>query len=298
MKISKNRIINVEQYTKLYSQNELLYVVARCNDMSFSDFQFMGFPKNIIAGMTILPKPVGPVSQYNANGKEIVHRNKPKETVYHDVWLKDWHGDYHSVDVPYERYPRTEIKAPCVEIKVIAKKGEFYFATDGISNSDRNKDLIKHCINLFLELFGVCELFDKSFTPIVKQLPVKRVNWQILPEGEKPWIYLSSLADENKNVNDKQKNLEKYRIETILGYKPDELYYGKGGFHGYLVFVFKKKKLVVMENIMYGNATYIFDKNWKALSQMTKAEIIQDKLMKYRLQHNHYWKSQLKNILK
>ena len=298
MKITKRRIKNVDQFTKLYAQNEKLYIVANLKDIGPGVIQSIGFPEDIKVGITILPKVKGPISDYNANGKYIVHEDKPKETVYHTILHRDWHGNYGFADMPYERYPRTFIPAPNIELTIIEIEGKLFISTIGLDNNEQNAEQIKHCINLFLELFGICELYDKSLTPIVKNVPLKRVNWQILPEGEYPWQHIAKLAGGIGSLRDNQGKLERYRIESILSYKPDEMYYGTGGFYGYLVFIFKKKNLVIMENIKYGNATYVFEGNWKKFSQMTKAEIIQEKLMKDRLRHNKYWKYQLGKVIK
>lgn len=298
MKITKRRIKNVDQFTKLYAQNEKLYIVANLKDIGPGVIQSIGFPEDIKVGITILPKVKGPISDYNANGKYIVHEDKPKETVYHTILHRDWHGNYGFADMPYERYPRTFIPAPNIELTIIEIEGKLFISTIGLDNNEQNAEQIKHCINLFLELFGICELYDKSLTPIVKNVPLKRVNWQILPEGEYPWQHIAKLAGGIGSLRDNKGKLERYRIESILSYKPDEMYYGTGGFYGYLVFIFKKKNLVIMENIKYGNATYVFEGNWKKFSQMTKAEIIQEKLMKDRLRHNKYWKYQLGKVIK
>lgn len=298
MKIIKERIRNVDQYTNLFAQNEEIHIVASLKDIDSSVLQSVGFTEDLVEGITILPKAVGPVSDYNANGKYLCHKDRPKETVYHSVWHRDWHGNYGFADMPYERYQRTSIPAPNVEITIIDNNGEALVATKGIENNKQNADLIKHCINLFLELFGVCELLDKNLSPLVKNIPLKRVNWQILPEGKYPWTRLAKLAGGNGNSNDNQGNFEQYRIETILERNPDEVCYGTGGFHGYLVFIFNKKNLVVMENIKYGNATYVFEGDWKEVSQMSKAEIIQGQLMKCRILHQKGWKSQMRKLLK
>jgi hypothetical protein len=297
MKITKRRIINVEQFTRLYAQNERIYIVANLKDIDPGIIKSVGFPEDLKVGTTILPKAKGPVSEYNANGKFISHKDLPKETVYHLVLHRDWHGNYGLVDMPYGRYPRTSIPAPYVEFTIIDINKELFVATKGIDNNNQNSWLLKHCINLFLELFGICELYDKGLTPIVKNVPLKRVNWQILPEGEYPWQHLTKLAGGIGNVRNNKGKLERYRIESILSYKPDEVYHGTGGFYGYLVFIFKKKKLVIMENIKYGNATYVFVGDWKKFSQMTKAEIIQENLMKERLLHQKGWKYQLGKVM-
>lgn len=46
MKITKRRIINVEQFTKLYAQNEKLYIVANLKDIGPRVIQSIGFIKN------------------------------------------------------------------------------------------------------------------------------------------------------------------------------------------------------------------------------------------------------------
>lgn len=92
--------------------------------------------------------------------------------------------------------------------------------------------------------------------------------------------------------------LQKHRFTTIIKYKPDAVYYGNGGFHGYLVFVFKKKGLVLMENMIYGNATYVFRDNWEELSKLSKAEIIQNNLQEKRLVHRGSWPMQIGSILR
>ena len=64
MKITKRRIKNVEQFTKLYAQNEKLYIVANLKDIGPRVIQSIGFPEDLKVGITILPKAKGPVSDY------------------------------------------------------------------------------------------------------------------------------------------------------------------------------------------------------------------------------------------
>lgn len=87
-------------------------------------------------------------------------------------------------------------------------------------------------------------------------------------------------------------------VYTYLEFKPGVLYYGNGGFHGYLVFVFKRKGLVLMENMIYGNATYIFRDNWEELSKKSKAEIVKDGLQEHRFVHRRNWSNLIKKLLK
>lgn len=61
MKITKRRIINVEQFTRLYAQNERLYIVTNLKDINPGIIKSVGFPEDLKVGTTILPKAKGPV---------------------------------------------------------------------------------------------------------------------------------------------------------------------------------------------------------------------------------------------
>jgi hypothetical protein len=52
-----------------------------------------------------------------------------------------------------------------------------------------------------------------------------------------------------------------------------------------------------MENVLYGNATYIFENEWEQFSRMTKAEIINNNLQKERFVHRNGWEDQIQSIL-
>lgn len=298
MKIIKRRVISINDYTRQFKSGELIHVACRLSEFESSELVNLGFSSSLSVGETILPRVVGPVSNFNTNGGEIVHKDQPKEKKYFSSWIKDWHGYYHEVDIPRMCYPRTEIDAPTIEISIVEIREEKFIVSHGIVNLECNHEQIKLVINLFLELFGQCELFDEKFEPLIRDVPVKRVNWQVLPEGEYPWQKLASLAGGSGNPKDMDGHSEMYRITTVLKYAPDLLVYGNGGFYGYLVFVFKNKNLVVMENIKYGNATYIFDRDWESISQLSKGEIIHQNLMKYRLPHGKRWKNQISKVLK
>lgn len=298
MIINKKRIYNVNEYTALFEVGSLIHVVCGASEIGHSRLRSVGFTAALAVGETILPKSVGPVSRFNAYGKEFVHNNQPKESRSFSRWMTDWHGGYHIADYFLDCYPRTFIEAPAIEMSIVEIDGEKYVTSEGIQNATGNQELLRNTINLFLELFGQCELLDENMGSAVCDIPVKRVNWQILPEGECPWQKLALLAGGSGDLNNLKGVSEKYRIETVLKFKPDMLVYGTGGFSGYMVFVFKNKNLVVMENIRYGNATYIFEGDWEAVSQLSKGEIIQQKLMKDRLQHGKSWRREIEKIIK
>lgn len=299
MIITGKRVINIDKYTSLCKNQEVLFVAYKVpvfNEESV--IRKIGFPDSHIRNVKVLPKVIGSVSLFNQRGKDIPQKNLPKETYYRETCIKDWHGYYHYVDIPAKRYQSIHVPAPAEELSLLDINTETYILSDSINNNGSESERLKHIINLFLEYFGECTLLGEDLVPLVHSAELKRSYWQILPEGEYPWKRLNQLTGGIQDENELIGKLQYHRFETIIRHKPDVLYYGTGGFHGYLVFIFKRKNLAVMENLVYGNATYIFDNNWTEMSQKTKAEILEGQHAKYRLLHNKKWVYTINNLLK
>jgi len=299
MLISKSRVNSIDKYIAPFKNEDGLYVATEINtEVQEQRLKGIGFPSVDLTGVKIIPRGIGPVTRFNTEGRDIPLKHLPMETYYRDAYIKDWHGDYHYVDIPAERYQRRHVEAPCQEISLIAIVGKNYAISDLLPNTQDNKERIKHVVNMFLEIFGVCEILNKNKCPEVATAKLKRANWQILPEGEIVWEHVNQIAGNIQDSNELVGQLQKYRFKTIIKYKPDLVYYGNGGFHGYLVFVFKKKNLVLMENMIYGNATYVFRDNWAELSKLSKAEIIKHNLQEKRLVHRESWPYQIGGLLR
>ena len=299
MLITKTRINSIEKYIRPFKKEDGLYVATEISSKRLEQkLKTIGFPSIDFAGVKLIPRGIGPISKFNSEGRDIPQKHLPMETYYHEALIKDWHGDYHYVYIPRERYHRKHIDAPLQEISLITIGNKNYAISDLLPNTPEGKELIKHVVNLFLEIFGVCEILNKNKCQEVATAKLKRANWQIIPEGEIVWERVNQIAG---NIQDPKENvglLQKYRFKTIIQHKPDLVYYGKGGFHGYLVFVFKKKNMVLMENMIYGNATYVFRDNWEELSKLSKAEIIKHNLQEKRLVHREGWPYQISKLFK
>lgn len=297
MLITKKRINSIDRYIAPFKGEDSLYVATEINsDALEQNLKTIGFPSVDFTGVKLIPRGIGPVTKFNAEGRDIPLKDLPMETYYRDAYIIDWHGDYHYVDIPGERYRRQHIDAPYQEISLIKIEGKNYAISDLLPNTQEGKDLIKHVVNLFLEIFGVCEILDKNKCPEVATAKLKRANWQILPEGEIVWERVNQITGGIQDSNELVGQLQKFRFKTIIQYKPDLVYYGNGGFHGYLVFVFKKKNLALMENMVYGNATYVFCDNWEEFSKLSKAEIIKNNLQEERLVHRESWPLQIRRL--
>jgi len=303
MIITKSRIQNVDKYLNGFDEDENLYVVLNDIDRFKNRLILMGFSSSLPSGEKVLPSAFGSVSNYNANGKYEKLRDLPKESFFIEQqreW-KDWNDNSHSgvVEMEYKRFKQQFIDAPSQELTILLNdENNKVISSDNIIVNDENKDLIKHTINLFLELFGECNIVDDEFLSR-QQTPIKRVNWTMLPQGIMPWeslkVPLLDLIDKT-NIESKEDTLN--RFEYINSFSPDFVATGNGGFNDYVVFGFTSRNLYVLENSFAGNATYIFNSDWEVLSQLSKAEILAENLQEHRLIHKRNWKQNIRNIIR
>lgn len=154
---------------------------------------------------------------------------------------------------------------------------------------------IKFGINLLLELFGLAEIFPISGAKI--KIPteenIKKINWEIFPKGDRIWSYIEK-HERTYGLSKSSHVLIRERFEFIESLKPSFKCIGKAGFTGYVVFGFENDGIYIFDSIRYGNATYIFDDDWKKLSKLTKQQIISKHYVKRRLVHNKNWKEKIK----
>lgn len=282
----------------MVNEGDDFYVGTKITNDVLNKFIHIGFPKEVKSGYQVLPQGLGPVSRFNKDGKYIILRHLPKEIKYREMCIKDWHGAYHYVDVPYKRYPRKYVPAPGVELRYVIKEDGPWILSPKQTKGYTPEDWIKHVINLFLEILGNCTILDSSLEPTIVNIPVQRVNWEILPEGDYPWDRNSLLTDGLISHKPNKAHFQMHCLKEISKYKPAGLVRGRGGFNGYLIFRFPEKNIFVMENVIYGNATYVFENNWTQFSKLTKAEIIGNKYQKERIVHRKGWENSICKLLK
>ena len=121
----------------------------------------------------------------------------------------------------------------------------------------------------------------------------------MLPPGKYPWsvlaTHLSPIINRAKRGN---RPVIRHRFKVLADLDPEEIIVGRAGFYGYIVFAFPKRNLYILESSYYGNATYVFDKKWAKLSQLTKAQIIDGDLQKERIIHRKEWESKVKKLFR
>ncbi len=305
MIIDKKRIRSIEANLPGVEIGRKLIFALPINQENLPRVERAGFAQPFISGRSLLPAVVGSTSRYNAEGKFLVHRDQPKETVYRrlDWHWTEWHGDdkiekEDFKDIPYHRYPRTFVPPPGVELKeVINTSDERLIVADPLVLDDTTRVAILHAINLFLDLFGECHVLDHDLNSII-DVPVKRLNWTVLPPGVRPWQTLEAQIKAVMGDIDSDRNkVFRNNLAIINQYGPEFAAAGKAGFNGYVIFGFPARNLYVCESVYNYNATYVFQDNWLSLSQMTKSEILDHHLQKERVIHQPGWHDRIKSLL-
>lgn len=304
MIIKQSRIRNLSKL-KYIEENSTIRIGIDNIERFSNKLQEIGFPLARCVGQTVLPKDIGPVSRRNSEGEFIIHRDKEKETHYmmREWTYNQWAGRgktkevTESVLVPYMRYPRTKLPPQSIELTITDSNNEIIIISPEIKFNEENKETVIHTINLFLEIFGECQIYDSKNNPITVPKLIK-LNWEVLPRGKMPWKkrrkqimkFINRAKGKNKEVIDK-------RLEFINGYGPDFSAIGRSGFNRYIVFGFTNKNIYVLESVDINNATYILQNDWESISKFTKAEILNRNLHKDRVIHSGSWYEKMGVIL-
>jgi hypothetical protein len=306
MIVHGKRIRNLDRHLRGVPAGAPVVVALENLDKHGEKLERAGFSAGVTAGETRLPVPVGPVSQYNAEGDYLVHKDRPMETAYREqdwTW-EEWHGPYtetrsKTVDVPYKRYPRTFLEPPSVELTVVVREAATVLAAPAITYDDAHRDELLHVINLLLELFGEATVLTDGLEPF-SRVELRRLNWTILPPGEMPWERLSRrLEPLLEQMGERSRPVVERRLKLLTEeHKPNFTAVGEAGFEGYIVFGFEGKDIYVLESLRYGNATYVFGDDWERLSQLTKREILVGELQRDRVIHREGWEGRIRALLR
>ncbi len=260
----------------------------------------LGFSIPFVEGERLLPPADrGPACRRNAEGDEIVHRDQPLETAFRQTeWhWKEFRGRYDSedrskiVDVPYKRYPRTEVAPHSVELNMIrGDDGVMHVVAGPFSCNTVDDERATNTANVFVELFGECIVLHPDLTAW-QNVPVRQLNWELLPPGKNPWASAQpALERVVKRAEEGNQPVIRARFETIGQFNPEFVAVGTGGFDGYVVFGFPRLRSCVLECRSVNNATYVLtEDSWEYVSMLSKAEILNAKAHRARVVHREAW---------
>lgn len=258
---------------------------------------------------SFLPNKIGKFSRINADGKEIVRKDKPKESITKAFYYtrSEFHGRDNRVEVEdiawrtYQRYPRETIPAQNIHINCIENQNEKFLLIE--CDSQEDPSLFLHKLNLALEVFGSELEFHVAAKDGFVALPqtFNIVNWLILPAGTYTQQELKDKVKQtiSPKLSKTVKPVIEKRLDKIGSYQHTGIVIGIGGYKGYVIYHFPQKGISVLESDSPNNATYVFNHaNWEQLSKKTKTEIINSNLAITRIIHDPNWDQQIDNLLK
>lgn len=291
MVIKKKRVNSLDKYFSNIAEDTELYVCVPANDRNLAVLMMKDCPD----GTCIVPEPKGPVTRFNLNGKYIIHKDMEKEPrdIERDYHVVDWYGTDHYGTCFQSRmcYPKEYIFPPLT--RIILDNGKL--RSDLITKTE--SEMLKHVVNMFLEMFGYCEIIDKDENPIRQERTIKEVSWKILPPGKYPWNRVENILDDYfEKATCKNKEVLRNNHKTFSEYEPDFLAIGENSFNGYVVYGYTHKNMYVFESNEPGNATYVFKGEWENASKLTKYEIIKDNVCHKRIIHSKGWKETVKQL--
>ncbi len=248
----------------------------------------------------------GRYSDKNINGEEIVRKDLPKETHYRSMevptWGSTWHT--HTVNMPYEMYPRdiispklSSIKIECQNKSIEQDKFIIKFELSEVLNRETetfNKDLFS-ALNLLQENIYSCDVYPSNST-FEDYLRTTQLAWEFLPPGNKEDDIKRVFGRSTPTVEQMQ-NIED-RYDFIISLNPKELLYGTSGLQRYFGALLDDD-LVVFENIRYGNALYIMHSDWQELSALSRIELMSGRYGNNfeRVIHTPGWENKVRDIV-
>ncbi|WP_418119107.1 hypothetical protein [Variovorax sp. 350MFTsu5.1] len=299
---------NITKYLKHLQPSELYMLGLIVHPGVETRLKNLGFDVPLVPGQRVLPPArKGPACRRNAEGFDIIHRDRPKETAYRQVvwtWTQ-FAGRNHTeekskvVDVPYQRYPRTHVLPYSIELEVkVRADGQAYVVAGPFINDESSTIVATNSANMMREALGGFEVLDKNLTSWVNA-PIRRLHWQLLPPGRNPWeSALPALEDVVEHAPAGNQGVLRARLSAVGAKKPDFVAIGLGGFEGYAVFGFARWKLCVLECPHVNNATYVLPmESWEHVAQMTKAEILDAGAHIARIVHTRHWFDALNSVL-
>lgn len=253
---------------------------------------------------TILPNPkTGRYSNYNINGRTIILKNLPKIPRSYSADspnFGDWSKGSHTVTWNREIYQRAywfpqEIT---INISLLENAAETFILKFSLStplskkSNDFNEVLLYHC-NLLQENCGACDIFESTASDL-EYIKALNVSWELLPPGQLNFNNnLNYIINKTNADSTNLKEELKDRMTFFESLSIKKYIVGINSFHRYFGAILDNG-IVILENIRYGNAIYIFPHNWEKLSKLSRIELLSSTSYKFtRIIHNKRWKSKV-----
>lgn len=293
MKFKGNSVRSLTKLLKIAGDAEKVRLAVPLENISEDLLMLIGFGKNPDVGDYLIPAILGKFTDFNVNGKEISLKHLPLVPEYIMFYgaSRDWHGNLHRglKTRKIKKHPRQNIAAPSETFEIVNIGDSLFLSSSILDLNDIDEARNIHVTNLMLECFSEFDIYDIEKQEIVGPR-LKHLQWDVLPSGEFPWDKAKAIISQRtKHLEDKDKKVIEYRMKVISQKEPDFLATGRAGFNGYFVYGFTNRDVYILESMEFGNATYVFNSEWKEISKLTKNQIINSDLPHQRIIHSKAW---------
>ena len=171
MNITKTRIFNPQRHLYALQPDDQFYIAAALRDEDLRLLMHYGIKANHAPR---IPIPHRSATRWNADGKWILLKDKPKETRFfvRSYHRKDWQGNDLFGTCVQERLCYQRKLLPPMECAFIIEDGILY--SELLKNSPESVERIKAAMNVVLEMVGRFEIRTVDKAPALP--PVKQVD--------------------------------------------------------------------------------------------------------------------------
>lgn len=231
-------------------------------------------------------------------------RRQHKMAVLKPIYGRVWGGSRKWQWRTYWMYPREvkEARRQSVEIFITSDNGSNVLVKYKLSellnpSEDGFERLLLESLNLAQEVVGCCDVHpaEESLESYRSKL---RVNWTILPKGTKQGEIWRMLTANGKVPKEKVHEEFKDRYDFLMSFKDADIIVGTESFERYFG-IRIREDLVVFDCLNYGNAMYVFLKDWEALSKKSRVELLSgyENEEFYRIAHQKDWDVKAKALI-
>lgn len=299
----RKRVRNIKKHLQFYINDEDSFYIGVPFDEYLKSplLEKYGLPKVFENKKTFIPKPKGSITKVNAKGKYVRKKPEEKETVVrHISFVRKRDGRRIEYDRTYNIYVKELLHRFNSKLYfLINEHGEKLVLSEFFASSKSSEEKATHLANMFLEMFNQFEIYDSKMNPAIHfNTKFEKI---ILPAGTlEDSDNLDELIDIGKRFVRNEEDNKAYvkRLKVLTEFKPDIRGKGPNGFFGYIVFGFSELKIVILETMYAGNATYIFTtENFESNILQDKQSVLKSKLHLKRIFHDDNWETNLRILI-
>lgn len=249
------------------------------------------------------PSSCGLWARRNLDGWPEKRKDLPKEMRDVSSWAPSWNGSGHhlvsrSIEAwPVDHHPARMLTLSATILEQLKDGAIIRFRIDQpLERSDPDfAENLRFNLRLLGEAVGSAEIYSADLSD-EDFIELQIVDWEMIPPGSYDRV-LTHLAT-RRSATPEQIAVASERLKALEKLDHDGYIVGDGKFARYFGAKFGLK-LLVLENLDYGNALYVFEENWEELSQLSRTELIKRRDPGvHRLPHTPGWQSAIRKLLR